>query len=110
MKKQLLVILISLCQTFIIAQEIELDFYPPYNTSVTQEKYNYLYMDCLFVKEFARGLGIGEKLVRQIEMEGKKLNCHLIQWQTPDFNTPAIRFYERLGATSKSKERFFLTI
>ena len=70
----------------------------------------YIYMDCLFIKESARSLGIGEKLVRKIQKEGEALGCNLIQWQTPDFNVRAIKFYNRIGATSKSKERFFLNI
>ena len=76
----------------------------------TWDAAEYIYMDCLFVQEFARGHGIGEHLVDKIREEGKKLGCHLIQWQTPDFNTRAMKFYKRIGATSKSKERFFLTI
>ncbi len=70
----------------------------------------YMYMDCLFIKDMARGFGIGEKLVKRIQKEGKKLNCILVQWQTPSFNTRAMKFYKRIGATSKSKERFFLSI
>lgn len=68
----------------------------------------YIYMDCLYLKEFVRGLGLGKKLVRSIQQEGKKLGCTAIQWQTPDFNTRAIKFYKQLGATHKSKERFLL--
>ena len=70
----------------------------------------YIYMDCLFLKEGWRGFGLGEKLIEQIKIEGKGLECSLIQWQTPNFNTRAIKFYNRIGATSKTKERFFLTI
>ncbi len=70
----------------------------------------YIYMDCLYLKELARGLRIGEKLVRHIQKEGQKLGCNLVQWQTPDFNVRAIKFYKRLGASSKSKERFYLEV
>ena len=70
----------------------------------------YIYMDCLFLKEGWRGFGLGEKLIEQIKTEGKRLECSLIQWQTPDFNIRSIKFYNRIGATSKTKERFFLTI
>ncbi|MFT5917067.1 MAG: hypothetical protein ACI81T_003581, partial [Bacteroidia bacterium] len=49
-------------------------------------------------------------LIRRIQSEAKKLNCSLIQWQTPDFNTRAMKFYKRIGASSKSKERFFLEV
>ena len=68
----------------------------------------YVYMDCLFMLEAARGFGIGEKLVNRMKEESRKQNCQLIQWQTPDFNERAIKFYKRIGATSKSKERFYL--
>ncbi len=76
----------------------------------TWDASEYIYMDCLFVEEIYRGLHIGEKLIDRIKKEGKKMGCELIQWQTPDFNTRAIKFYTRIGATSKSKERFFLNI
>ncbi|MEM8486492.1 MAG: GNAT family N-acetyltransferase [Bacteroidota bacterium] len=68
----------------------------------------YVYMDCLYIDQRARNLGLGKQLVSQLVTEARKMGCTLIQWQTPAFNTGAIRFYERLGATSKSKERFFL--
>ncbi|MEN1786139.1 MAG: GNAT family N-acetyltransferase [Bacteroidota bacterium] len=70
----------------------------------------YLYMDCLFVRDYARGLGIGKQLMRRIAKEGATLGCAQIQWQTPKFNERAIQFYHRLGATAKSKERFFLKL
>jgi len=74
----------------------------------TWDANEYIYMDCLFVNEETRGFGLGAKLIRRIQEEGKKLGCNLIQWQTPDFNVRAIKFYKRIGATSKEKERFFL--
>lgn len=76
----------------------------------TWDASEYIYMDCLFVEEIYRGLHIGETLIDRIKKEGKKLGCELIQWQTPDFNTRAMKFYKRIGAESKSKERFFLNI
>ncbi len=76
----------------------------------TWDANEYIYMDCLFMDASARGLGLGEQLVRRIQEEGKKLGCNLVQWQTPTFNVRAIKFYNRLGATSKDKERFFLEI
>mgnify|MGYP000323580294 CR=1 FL=1 len=67
----------------------------------------YLYMDCLFLNEESRGLGLGEVLMNRIKEEAIKLDCELIQWQTPIFNTGAIKFYRRIGAEDKTKERFF---
>jgi len=76
----------------------------------TWDANEYIYMDCLFIKESYRGKGLGEKLIQRIQKEGKKIECDLIQWQTPDFNTRAVKFYKRVGAISKPKERFFLQI
>lgn len=76
----------------------------------TWEAGEYVYMDCLFVAESVRGQRIGEQLVERIKEESLKMGCSLIQWQTPDFNTRAIKFYNRIGATSLSKERFFLEL
>jgi len=70
----------------------------------------YVYMDCLFLNENSRGLGLGELLMNQIKKESINLGCDLIQWQTPTFNAGAIKFYNRIGATSKNKNRFFLDL
>jgi len=70
----------------------------------------YIYMDCIFVRDHARGNKIGENLMTHIKKEAALAECNLIQWHTPDFNTRAIKFYKRIGATSKTKERFFLSL
>jgi GNAT superfamily N-acetyltransferase len=76
----------------------------------TWDATSYLYMDCLFLKENARNLGIGELLINRLKEEAKALECSHIQWQTPDFNVRAMKFYDRIGAQSKSKERYFLNV
>lgn len=70
----------------------------------------YIYLDCLYLKESIRGHGIGTKLMEQVKGYGISEGCHLVQWQTPDFNENAIAFYQKLGASSKTKERFFWTL
>ncbi|HMV29921.1 MAG TPA: GNAT family N-acetyltransferase [Anaerolineales bacterium] len=70
----------------------------------------YIHMDCLFLRPSYRGYGIGEKLMEQICKEARRLGCTLIQWQTPKFNTRAIKFYERIGAKQKEKVRFYLNV
>ena len=74
----------------------------------TWDAAHYVYLDCLYLREEARGLRTGEKLMEEIKKESLKLGCGLMQWQTPDFNARAIKFYRRIGAYSKTKERFFL--
>lgn len=70
----------------------------------------FLYMDCLFLEEETRGFGIGEKLIEKLKEIGTQNNCVNIQWQTPEFNTRAIKFYNRMGAKGKDKVRFTLTL
>jgi GNAT superfamily N-acetyltransferase len=67
-------------------------------------------MDCLYLIDSCRGIGIGKLLFDRIKEESKKLDIKEIQWQTPNFNTRAIKFYDRTGAHSKSKERYFLDV
>jgi GNAT superfamily N-acetyltransferase len=73
----------------------------------TWDAADYLHLDCLFLREQARNLGIGQELMQHIRSVAISRNCSLIQWQTPDFNHDAIRFYKRLGAVAKAKQRFF---
>ncbi len=67
----------------------------------------YMHMDCLYLRPHMRGLGIGEALINKIAKEAKSQNCTLIQWQTPESNERAIKFYHRIGATSKKKLRMY---
>ena len=57
-----------------------------------------IYLEDLFVREFARGKGIGEALLRRLakcalEMEGGRL-----EWAVLDWNELAISFYKKMGA------------
>ena len=58
-----------------------------------------LYLDDLFVTEKYRGKGIGKKLFDIIIEEAKKINAKQLHWQVLDWNTPAIDFYKKYGAT-----------
>lgn len=70
----------------------------------------YLYLDCLYLKEKVRGKGLGFQIMERLKEYAKSENCEVIQWQTPSFNSDAIDFYHKIGANSKSKQRFFLDI
>lgn len=75
----------------------------------TWDASTFLYLDCLFLEQETRGLGIGELLIEKLKEIGTKKNCVNIQWQTPQFNERAIKFYNRMGAKGKDKVRFTLT-
>lgn len=76
----------------------------------TWDASTFLYMDCLFLEENARSFGIGEVLIEKLKEIGTQNNCVNIQWQTPEFNERAIKFYKRIGAKGKDKVRFTLTL
>ncbi|MEF9885313.1 GNAT family N-acetyltransferase [Streptomyces sp. P9-A4] len=68
----------------------------------------YLHMDCLYLTETSRGHGLGPLLMNAVREEAARLGLAEIQWQTPSWNENAIRFYDRLGATSREKRRYSL--
>ncbi|MEU7698727.1 GNAT family N-acetyltransferase [Streptomyces sp. NPDC039028] len=68
----------------------------------------YLHMDCLYLTESSRGHGLGPLLMAAVRAEAAGLGLAEVQWQTPAWNEGAIRFYDRLGATSKEKLRYSL--
>ncbi|MFE5716694.1 GNAT family N-acetyltransferase [Streptomyces sp. NPDC056501] len=70
----------------------------------------YLHMDCLYLTSTARGHGLGPLLMDAVRAEARAVGLTEIQWQTPAWNEGAIRFYDRLGATSKEKRRYTLPV
>lgn len=71
---------------------------------------HYLHMDCLYLAEDARGHGMGSALVHAVRELARELGLGEVQWQTPDWNEGAIRFYDRLGATGRPKRRYALPV
>ncbi len=58
-----------------------------------------IYLDDLLVTERHRGKGIGKKLFDTVIEEAKKINARQLHWQVLDWNTPAIDFYKKYGAS-----------
>ena len=57
-----------------------------------------LYLEDLFVRPEFRGRGIGKQLLVHLAQLAVRENCGRFQWQVLDWNTPALEFYESLGA------------
>jgi GNAT superfamily N-acetyltransferase len=57
-----------------------------------------LYLEDLFVEPAARGQGAGLALLRALARIASRRRCGRMEWTVLDWNTPSIRFYERLGA------------
>jgi len=64
------------------------------------------HLDCLFVREDARGHGIGKRLLDHVGRLAAATGVPRLEWQTPDWNADGIRFYEREGAVGLAKMRF----
>ncbi|GAA1365490.1 GNAT family N-acetyltransferase [Streptomyces beijiangensis] len=69
----------------------------------------YLHMDCLYLCPGQRGLGLGARLMEAVVAEARALGIGEVQWQTPEWNEGAIRFYDRTGARSSRKLRYSVT-
>ncbi len=69
-------------------------FFPAYSTW----KGRMLYLEDLVVTEAARGHGLGLRLFEAVVAEARRQGAVRLRWQVLDWNEPAIRFYQRLGA------------
>lgn len=70
----------------------------------------FVHLDCLYLAPQARGQGLGRRLVATVAAHARSLGCTQLQWQTPDWNTDAIGFYDRLGAGRLDKKRYSLAV
>jgi GNAT superfamily N-acetyltransferase len=57
-----------------------------------------LYLEDLFVKPEWRGRGIGQRLLVYLAALAVDRGCGRMEWTVLDWNEPALRFYERMGA------------
>ncbi|WP_199720524.1 GNAT family N-acetyltransferase [Stagnimonas aquatica] len=57
-----------------------------------------LYLEDLYVRPAARGLGLGKALLAALAKLAVERGCGRFEWSVLDWNSPAIRFYESLGA------------
>ncbi|MCU7555237.1 GNAT family N-acetyltransferase [Alteromonas sp. ASW11-19] len=73
-----------------------------YNYSTWQGR-NGLYLEDLYVSPEFRGKGLGKALLKHLAGQAVAKNCGRFEWSVLDWNTPAIDFYESLGAKPKSE-------
>jgi len=57
-----------------------------------------IYLEDLFVRETARGRGVGQALMRALAAIAVRRGYGRLEWAVLDWNAPAIEFYRRLGA------------
>ncbi|WP_214000993.1 GNAT family N-acetyltransferase [Arsukibacterium sp.] len=73
-----------------------------YNYSTWQGKYG-LYLEDLYVAPDARRSGAGKALFKALAKIAAANNCGRFEWSVLDWNTPAIKFYQALGAQAKTE-------
>lgn len=66
-----------------------------------------LYLEDLFVVPAERGRGAGRALLGELARIAKQRGCGRMEWAVLDWNTPSIRFYQKLGA--KLRRQWILT-
>jgi GNAT superfamily N-acetyltransferase len=66
-----------------------------------------LYLEDLFVRPEARGHGVGRALLEHLARIAVERGCGRFEWSVLDWNEPAIRFYEALGARKMEDWRIF---
>ncbi len=64
---------------------------------------NGIYLEDLYVSPSSRGSGAGKALLQHIARLAVAEGCGRFEWSVLDWNTPAIDFYEAMGARPQSE-------
>ncbi len=62
-----------------------------------------MYLEDLYVSPAQRGAGAGKSLLRQLAKIAVDNGCGRLEWSVLDWNEPAIKFYQSLGAAPQSE-------
>lgn len=79
-------------------------FFETYSTFLARPT---LYLEDLFVLPEHRGMGTGLRLFRSVLSEAKRRGCGRMDWTVLDWNTPAAKFYRKLGAKRMKEWELF---
>lgn len=60
-----------------------------------------MYLEDLYVSYQHRGLGAGKALLTHLAGLALETGCGRLEWSVLDWNTPAIQFYESIGAKAQ---------
>ena len=61
-----------------------------------------IYLEDLYVRPRARGLGLGKALLRRLAALALERGCGRLEWWCLDWNKPSIDFYRAMGAEPMS--------
>ena len=73
-----------------------------YNYSTFRGRHG-IYLEDLFVRPQARGLGAGKALLRRLAQRCVDEGLGRLEWAVLDWNAPSIAFYDSLGALSMNE-------
>ena len=62
-----------------------------------------LYLEDLYISQSHRGTGAGKALLKHLAQQAVAQGCGRMEWSVLDWNTPAIEFYEAMGAKAQSE-------
>lgn len=62
-----------------------------------------IYLDDIVVTEAWRGRGVGNQLMQTLIETARQAGVKQLRWHVLDWNEPAIKFYEKLGADLDSE-------
>ena len=89
----------KLCEAIIAEHDGKVIGFSIFYTSYSTWKGPCMYLEDLYVVPDARGTGAGGKLFDRVVEIAKERNYARMDWQVLDWNTPAIEFYKKRGAT-----------
>ena len=73
-----------------------------FNYSTWLGKYG-LYLEDLYVSPENRGTGAGKALLKHLAQLAIDNNCGRFEWSVLDWNEPAIKFYQSIGAKPQNE-------
>lgn len=59
----------------------------------------FVYLEDLYLEEPYRKRGAGSLVMKSLAEIGQSIGCNKLFWQALDWNTPALTFYNKIGAT-----------
>ena len=70
-------------------------FFHNFSTFITRKG---LYLEDLYVKQSHRGKGFGRLMLKRLAQLALERECGRFEWSVLDWNAPAIRLYQAIGA------------
>ena len=66
-----------------------------------------IYLEDLYVRESARGIGVGEALLRRTAQRTREIGGGRLEWSVLNWNAPSIKFYQKMGASPLTEWTMF---